>query len=295
MSLTEFLHIAWHGLLHTAKECVQILPLLYISYLLMELLEHKAGERTYEVIRRSGKVGPLLGGALGILPQCGFSAAAAGLYAGRIVSLGTLMAVFLSTSDEMIPVLLAGKMPLPSVLFLVLLKAAIAILSGFTVDLLVRRKAAAPEEVEELCEQDGCHCEGKSLFVAALLHAARVLFFIFVVSFVLHVGLEMIGEERLAALPLRIPFVSHLFAALIGLVPNCAASVVLCELYLGGALSLGGMLSGLLVGSGVGILVLFRANRHAKENLLIALSLMGIGILFGLLFDASGLASILSL
>lgn len=294
MDPSEFFHILWHGLLHTGKECLQIFPLLYISYLLMELLEHKAGERTYDLIRRSGKVGPLLGGALGILPQCGFSAAAAGLYAGRIVSLGTLIAVFLSTSDEMIPVLVAGKMPIPAVLILVLLKAAVAVLCGFVCDLLIRREPSHAE-VEELCEQEGCHCEGKSLPLAALLHAARVLLFIFIVSFALHVGLELIGEERLATLPLKIPFLSHLFAALIGLVPNCAASVVLCELYLGGALSIGAMLSGLLVGSGVGILVLFRANRHIKENLLILAALVGIGVLFGLLFDLSGLASILPL
>lgn len=294
MTLPEFLDILWHGLLHTGKECLQIFPLLYVSYLLMEALEHRAGERTYTLIRRSGKVGPLFGGLLGMLPQCGFSAAAAGLYAGRVVTLGTVIAVFLSTSDEMIPVLVAGKMPLPTVLILVLIKAAIAILCGFLCDLLIRREPNHGE-VEEMCEQEGCHCEGKSLFLAALLHAARVLFFIFAVSFALHVGLELIGEERLATLPLRIPFVSHLFAALIGLVPNCAASVVLCELYLGGALSLGGMLSGLLVGSGVGILVLFRANRHQKENLLILLALVAIGILFGLLFDGTGLASALPL
>jgi uncharacterized membrane protein AbrB (regulator of aidB expression) len=186
-------------------------------------------------------------------------------------------------------------MPLPTVAILVLSKAAIAILCGFVCDLLFRRSLAAHEEVEELCEQEGCDCHGKSLFVASLLHAVRVLFFIFVVSFVLHVGLELIGEERLSTLPLQIPFVSHLLAAVIGLVPNCAASVVLCELYLGGALPLGAMLSGLLVGSGVGILVLFRTNHRAKENLFFVLALLGIGVLFGLLFDLMGLSALLSL
>ena len=289
----DFLHILWHGLLHTAKECLQILPLLYISYLLMELLEHKAGERTYAMIRRSGKVGPLLGGALGMLPQCGFSAAAAGLYAGRVVTLGTLIAVFLSTSDEMIPVLLAGKIPAPAVLILVLLKAAVAIVCGFACDVLFRRKVACLEEVEELCDQEGCHCKGRSLFLAALLHAARVLLFIFIVSFALHVGIELIGEDRLASLPLKIPFVGHIIAALIGLVPNCAASVVICELYLGGAFSLGAMLSGLLVGSGVGILVLFRTNHRMRENVWITLALIGLGVLFGLLLDLTGLTAIM--
>ena len=293
MNLHDLLHAVSHGFLHTLEECLQILPLLYVSYLLMELLEHKAGERTYTLIRRSGKVGPLFGGLLGMLPQCGFSAAAAGLYAGRVISLGTLIAVFLSTSDEMIPVLLAGKMPPSTVFMLVFLKAGAAIACGFLCDLLIRRKEATAEEVEELCEQEGCHCEGKSVFVAALLHTVRVLLFIFLVSFALHVAMELLGEERIASLPLHIPFLSHFIAALIGLIPNCAASVVLCELYMGGALSLGAMLSGLLVGSGVGILVLFRTNHHKRENLLIALSLLGLGIALGVVFDLTGLVAVL--
>lgn len=289
-------HTLWHAIshafLHTIEEAALTLPILYITYLLMELLEHKAGERVNSLISRSGKVAPLFGGLLGAIPQCGFSAAAAGLYAGRVISLGTLLAVFLSTSDEMVPVLLAGKMPPLSVLLLVGVKALAAVLCGFLIDLVYRPKRVEGQ-VEELCEQDGCHCEGKSVFIAALWHALRVALFIFLASFVLHNAIELVGEERIAGLAFNIPVVGHLLAALIGLVPNCAASVVLTELYLGGAMSLGAMLSGLLVGAGVGILVLFRANRHAKENGMILLLLYVIGATLGMLFDLVGLGGLL--
>ncbi len=288
-------HTLWHAIshafLHTVEEAALTLPILYITYLIMELLEHRAGDRVNGLISRAGKVAPLFGGLLGAVPQCGFSAAAAGLYAGRVISLGTLLAVFLSTSDEMVPVLLAGRMPPLSVLLLVGVKATAAIVCGFAVDLLYRPNRTEGH-VEELCEQDGCHCEGKSVFLAALWHALRVALFIFLASFVLHTAIGMVGEENIGNLAFNIPVVGHLLAALIGLIPNCAASVVLTELYLEGAMSLGAMLSGLLVGAGVGVLVLFRANRHLRENCAILLLLYGIGAVLGMLFDLIGLGGL---
>lgn len=292
MEWQEIWHAVSHAFLHTVEETALTLPLLYVTYLLMELLEHKAGDRVNSLIRRSGRVGPLLGGLLGAVPQCGFSAAAAGLYAGRVISLGTLLAVFLSTSDEMVPVLLAGRMPPLSVLLLVGIKALAAILCGFACDLLYRPKREAGQ-VEELCEQEGCHCEGRSVFLAALWHALRVALFIFLASFTLHTVIELVGEEQLSHLAFNIPVLGNLLAAVIGLIPNCAASVVLTELYLEGALSLGAMLSGLLVGAGVGALVLFRVNRHMRENCMILLTLLGIGTVLGILVDLTGLAGIL--
>ena len=170
-----------HALLHAVTDTLPLLPFLYLTYLLMELLEHKAGEQVDALIRRSGKIGPLAGGLLGILPQCGFSAAAASLYAGRVVSLGTMLAVFLSTSDEMLPILLSKQLPLPSVLALIGTKAAVAVVIGFAVDLLFRPKKE--EHVEELCRAEGCHCEGKSVFLSALYHTLQVSLFIFIATF----------------------------------------------------------------------------------------------------------------
>ncbi|MBQ8350441.1 MAG: arsenic efflux protein [Clostridia bacterium] len=283
----------FHALLHAVKDTLPLLPFLYLTYLLMELLEHKAGDRVNALIRRSGRVGPLAGGLLGMLPQCGFSAAAASLYAGRIVSLGTMLAVFLSTSDEMLPILLSKQLPLPSVLALIGTKAAVAVLIGFVVDLLYRPKKE--EHVEELCRAEGCHCEGKSVFLSALFHTLQVAGFILLATFALGIIIELVGEETLASLVLNRPVLGSLLAGLIGLIPNCAASVILTELHLAGALSLGAMLSGLLVGAGVGLLVLFRVNRHLKENLLILLTLYTIGVAIGILVDVTGLGTLLSL
>ncbi|MBO5052537.1 MAG: arsenic efflux protein [Clostridia bacterium] len=282
-----------HALVHAVKDTLPLLPFLYLTYLLMELLEHKAGERVDAIIRRSGRVGPLAGGLLGMLPQCGFSAAAASLYAGRVVTLGTMLAVFLSTSDEMLPILLTKQIPLPSVLALLGTKAAVAVVVGFLVDLLYRPRHK--EHVEELCQAEGCHCEGKSIFLSALFHMLKVALFILLASFALGLVIELVGEEQLASLVLDRPVLGSLLAGLIGLIPNCAASVILTELHLGGALSLGAMLSGLLVGAGVGLLVLFRMNRRLKENLLILLVLYAIGVAVGVLFDLTGLGALLSL
>jgi hypothetical protein len=205
-----------------------------------------------------------------------------------------MLAVFLSTSDEMLPILISKQLPLPSVLALVGSKAGVAVLCGFAVDLLYRPKKE-DEQVEELCRAEGCHCEGRSVYLAALFHMLQVALFIFVATPSLGLIIELVGEDTLASLVLDRPVLGSLLAGLIGLIPNCAASVILTELHLAGALSLGAMFSGLLVGAGVGLLILFRTNRHLKQNLLILLTLYAIGVSVGILFDLTGLSALLSL
>ena len=300
MTVTEFFDKLLHALLHAGEETLLILPFLYLTYLLREFLEHRAGERVEHAVRRAGRVGPFVGAVLGILPQCGFSAAAAGLYAGRVITAGTLVAVFLSTSDEMLPLLIAGRIPLPSALALVGIKALIAAALGFLFDLLFARRHAHEEHdthdhVDELCRREGCHCEGKSIFLAALVHAAKVVVFIFLASFALGLVIELVGEESLALFVRDLPVLGTLLSALVGMIPNCAASVILTELYLGGALSLGSLLAGLLVGAGVGILVLFRTNRRLRENLMILAYSYVAAVAVGLLADLVGLAALLGL
>ncbi len=300
MTIELFFDKLLHALLHAGEETVLLLPFLYLTYLFMEFLEHRAGERVESAIRRAGRVGPLAGAALGVIPQCGFSAAAAGLYAGRVITAGTLVAVFLSTSDEMLPVLIAGRMPIPTVLILVGIKAFIACALGFLFDLLFFRHHApgeheAHDHVDELCRREGCHCEGKSIFRAALTHTVGVALFIFAASFALGFLIELVGEEQISLFVKDLPVLGTLLAALIGLIPNCAASVILTELYLAGALSLGGMMAGLLVGAGVGILVLFRLNRRMRENLMILGFSYVTAVLVGILVDLSGLAALLGL
>ena len=295
----EFLHTLWHAAEHTLLDTLPVVPFLYLCYLFLEFLERRvvSSEKVTERLKHT-KLGPLVGGLFGMVPQCGFSAAASGLFAGRIISIGTLLAVFLSTSDEMLPLFVSsGELSPLFILLTVLLKGAVAILLGFLFDLLFFRceheEGHCEHEVEELCARDGCGCENHNIFYAAAYHASRVFLFILLITFALTLGIELIGEEALSSLVINMPVVGNLLATLVGLIPNCAASVVLAELYLHGALSYGALFSGLLTGAGVGLLILFRVNRPMKQNLFILLLLVLSGALVGILFDLLGVESLL--
>ena len=288
----EFLHDV---LFHSIMEFVKLIPFLFLAYLLMELLEHKEGEKMTRLVARSGRVGPLFGGVLGILPQCSFSAAASGLYAGRVVTLGTLMAVYLATSDEMLPVLVASAASPLLIFKLLAYKLVVGILCGFLIDLVLRltQKKEAHPHIHEMCEAEGCGCEG-SVLRSAWHHTWKIGLFLLVVLLLLNTAVFFIGKETIAHLFTSLPVVGHMLAALVGLIPNCAASVLLTQLYLEGVLSAGCMLAGLLAGSGMGLLVLFRVNKSKKEAFLILLLLFAIGTLFGLLTDLTPIARLFS-
>ena len=269
-------------------DTVKIIPFLYLMYLLMEYLEHSAGEKTIAMIRRADRVGPLWGGPLGIVPQCGFSAAAAGLYSGGVITAGTLIAVFLSTSDEMLPIMLSGKAPIGIIGHVLLCKALMGIFFGFVVDFLFRRFNVRKigGNIRDICEHEHCGCEKENIFLSALRHSAQVIVFIVVISLIVNLAIAIAGEEALAGLVLNRPVIGQFLAGLIGLIPNCAASVVITTLYMEGAMSGGAMMSGLLVGAGIGLLVLFRTNRRLKENLQLTGILYVCGVLGGLIVDA---------
>lgn len=292
MTLSAFLE---EVLLDTLLDFLKLLPFLFLTYLFMEWLEHRAGGKMETAIRRAGRVGPLFGGLLGVVPQCGFSAAASGLYAGRVISLGTLIAVYLSTSDEMLPIMIAEKAEPLLILKLLGIKLLIGVIMGFLVDLVLRLSHKKKEEehpIHELCEHEGCHCED-GILRSALHHTLQISLFLLLVLLVLKTGIFFLGEDRLTAVFNDLPVVGHLLSALVGLIPNCVSSVLITKLYLEGVLSAGCMLSGLLVGSGVGLLVLFRINRSKKEALFILLLLFFIGAVSGMLLDLFGIASIL--
>ncbi len=276
------------GIIDTLK----LIPFLFLTYLLMEFIEHKASDRAEEFMKRAGKLAPVAGGLLGIVPQCGISASAANLYTGRIVSMGTLIAVFLSASDEMLPLMIGGGVPFLTLLPILLGKAAIGILAGLTVDLFVRRKEPHIN-VDEICEHDRCHCE-KGVLHSAIHHTLTISLFLLLVTLAINALVFFIGEDAIAGVMYGKPVISHVIAAVIGLVPNCAASVALTQFWLDGFITLGTMLAGLLPGAGVGLLVLFRVNRHEKENFLIVGILLAVGILAGILTDVTGLSSLLS-
>ncbi len=277
-------------ILDTTIDALKILPFLFLTYIVMEYIEHKMSEKTKTLIQKSGKVGPLYGGILGILPQCGFSAAASNLYVARIITLGTLIAVYLSTSDEMLPILISEQVSVGIIIKILLLKAFIGILAGFIIDFVLRKKEKQTENIKHLCEHEHCHCNEKNILISALKHSLNIFIFIYITSFLLNLLFSYIGEETLASFILNKPIISELLAGIVGLIPNCAASVVITELYINGVISLGAMMSGLLVGAGVGLLILFRINDNLKENLKITLLLYLIGVVAGILIELSGIS-----
>ena len=299
--MTELFHALAHALPHALSETLLLLPFLYLTYLAIELLERHTGEHTERYIKRSGKAGPLLGALLGLVPQCGFSAAGAGLYAARMISSGTLLAIFWSTSDEMLPLLLSSGVPLPQVLKILLIKGLIAMCAGFLVDIIarayVKRRgiAPAPVAIGDMCRAGHCHCDHRPFWLAALTHTLQIALTVFAVSTLLHTALECIGEDALTVFLSSVPVLSCLLAALVGLIPNCASSVAITTLYCSGVLSAGALLSGLLVGAGVGVLVLFRVNRPLKDSLRLLALLFIVGVGVGILFDALRLGALLGL
>lgn len=278
--------------LETLLDCLKLLPFLFLTYLLMEFLEHRAKQKTTDLLRKNGILGPLCGSVAGALPQCGFSAAAAGLYAARLITLGTLFAVFLSTSDEMLPILLSavvnGSMRITQLLGILFTKILIALICGCLVDgvihLIYKGKSEKPQhQIYDLCEQEHCHCERGGIVRSALTHTVRIILFVFVVLLFLNIIVHAIGTQRLGQLVAQTGILAVFITPLIGLIPNCAASVLISNLFLEQMIGYGTMLSGLLTASGVGILILFRQNRPMRQNFIIAGILYFIGCLVGLI------------
>lgn len=317
--MEDITHLIGHVLEHSVEDTLYLIPFLFVTYLAMEWLEHKAGDKAEEAVRRAGAAGPVVGALVGIVPQCGFSAAAATLWAGRVITLGTLFAVFLSTSDEMLPIFLAEQVAPMTILKIMGVKLMIGMVMGFVVDAVVRlaRRDRERLRIHELCERDRCHCnsdcdaceqqpelvydyehdeehehhhEGGSILRSALKHTVQVTVFIFVITLALDGALELVGEDALGAFLGSNPVLSVLGSALVGLIPNCAASVVIAQLYVEGALGAGAMMAGLLVSAGVGLLVLFRTNRGLRQNLIVLAGLWATGVFWGLIISAFGIA-----
>ncbi len=284
------LELVKHVFLHALEETAKLIPFLFLTYLLLEFIEHKAASKTAELTAKAGVFGPAVGGLLGAVPQCGFSASASNLYAGGVISMGTLVAVFLSTSDEMLPVMLSEKAPLTRILPILAVKVGGGILIGFLMDLVLRfaKRPLRKESNADLCESGHCGCE-KGIFRSALSHTLQIAGFIFLFSVIIGGVVEAVGEEKLASLALEAGVFSTLICGLIGLLPNCASSVILTELFLDGVIGTGSLLAGLLAGSGVGLLILFRVNKNIKENLMIAGIVYGVGVAIGILFDLFGI------
>lgn len=293
--MIELFDLIFDSLIDTLK----LLPFLFLTYLAMEYLEHKANGAPEKVLKRSGQFGSLIGSALGLIPQCGFSSAAAGLYSAKVVSLGTLVAVFLATSDEMIPIFISHGASLSLVPKVLLIKFIIAAIAGLLVDLIVKlvyKKKGLEQKanIHEICERDQCHCH-HDLLKSALVHTGKVSLFILVFSFILNFLVYFVGESNIALLVLNKPILANILAAIVGIIPNCASSVIISELYIEGMLSAGALMSGLLINSGIALAVLFRTNRPKKNNWLIVLLLFAISVVVGIIIDLSPIAQWLAI
>lgn len=358
--METFAEILPHAFEHAFIDTLKLVPFLFVTYLAMEALEHYASSKSIAAVRRAGTAGPVIGALLGVVPQCGFSAAAATLYSARVITLGTLFAVFLSTSDEMLPIMIAAQAPAGFIAEVLAIKALCGLIAGFAIDVVLRLRHHAVEamRIRDLCERDHCGCDDESdspsvlfdtrrehgegaadraydsdsglsrgeereaelacasserpehghdhahernhshghahgfgaIAKSSLVHTLQVTLFIFLVSLALEIVIDGVGEDALASFISANSNLSVVVSAIVGLIPNCAASVVLTELYLEGALSTGAMLAGLLVSAGVGLLVLFRANRPMHENFLIVAGLVACGVVFGFVVGVFGIA-----
>ena len=366
--METFAEILPHAFEHAFIDTLKLVPFLFVTYLAMEALEHYVSSKSIVAVRRAGTAGPVIGALLGVVPQCGFSAAAATLYSARVITLGTLFAVFLSTSDEMLPIMIAAQAPAGFIAEVLAIKALCGLIAGFAIDVVLRLRHHAVEamRIRDLCERDHCGCDDESdapsalfdvcqkheesaasriddwgaeysneeergvelacasderherdhahehehghdhahahnrshehahgfgaIAKSSLVHTLQVTLFIFLVSLAFEIVIDGVGEDVLASFISANSNLSVVVSAIVGLIPNCAASVVLTELYLEGALSTGAMLAGLLVSAGVGLLVLFRANRPMHENFLIAAGLVACGVVFGFIVGVFGIA-----
>ncbi len=278
----------------TLIDAIKLLPFLFITYLIMEYIEHKMGEKTKNTIKKSGKLGSIVGGILGAFPQCGFSVSATNLYAGRVITLGTLIAVYLSTSDEMLPIFISEAVSPIIILKILGIKVIIGMIAGVLIDLVINllnknRKDIESEEIGHMCEEEHCHCDKNGVFKSALKHTLNIFLFIVLITFIINMIVYFVGEETIASWILNKPVIGPMITSLIGLIPNCAASVIITNLYLENVISLGSMFAGLLTGAGVGLAVLFKTNDRLKENLGIVALLYMIGAISGIIIELIGI------
>ncbi len=284
----------------TLIDAIKLLPFLFITYLLMEYIEHKMKNKSREAIKKSGKFGPLFGSLLGIFPQCGFSVSATNLYSGRVITLGTLIAVYLSTSDEMLPIFISEAVSPITILKILGLKLIIGIIAGFLIDfviVLLNKEKTHNEDnnkieeqsIEHMCHEEHCHCNENGILKSTLKHTLNIFVYIVIITFIINLVVYFIGEENIANLLLDKPILGPIISALIGLIPNCAASVIITNMYLQNVISFGSMMAGLLTGAGVGLAILFKTNNNVKENIKIVGLLYFLGMLSGIIIEALGI------
>lgn len=271
-------------ILDTIVDSLKLIPFLLVAFLIIELLEHKLNNKTKSIITKSKKIGPIIGSLLGVIPQCGFSVMATNLYITRIITLGTLISIYLSTSDEMLIIMISEKVEISLILKILLIKIFFGIVYGLIIDKIINKKKKDKETNYELCDEEHCDCN-HSILLSAIKHTLHITLFIFIVTLIINTIFTLLGDNYLSKILLNNSILSPFITSLIGLIPNCAASVILTELYLNSTISLGALIGGLLTSSGSSLLVLIKNNKNQKENLSIILLLYTLGVLSGIIIE----------
>ncbi len=271
-------------ILDTIVDSLKLIPFLLVAFLIIELLEHKLNNKTKNILTKSKKIGPIIGSLLGVIPQCGFSVMATNLYITRIITLGTLISIYLSTSDEMLIIMISEKVEISLILKILLIKIFFGIIYGLIIDKIINKKKKDKETNYELCDEEHCDCN-HSILLSAIKHTLHITLFIFIITLIINTIFTLLGDNYLSKILLNNSILSPFITSLIGLIPNCAASVILTELYLNSTISLGALIGGLLTSSGSSLLVLIKNNKNQKENLSIILLLYALGVLSGIIIE----------
>lgn len=279
------MELLFHTVEHAFIDCLRMLPFLFAAFLLIEALEHYSGRLITKVMRKIGRAGPIVGAAVGCVPQCGFSVMAANLYAGGVISVGTLLAVFLATSDEAVLIILGNPGRAGEVGMLLGAKVLIAVIGGYAADLFLKERLSSEKSCGNLCDHCGCHEAHAGILMPAWRHTFRLFAYLFIFTWILNLVIEVFGIEGLSRALLGDSVFQPVIAALIGLIPNCGASVILTQLYLSGAISFASVVAGLCTGAGAGLIVLFKVNRNRIENIKIMIVLYFMAVVAGLLLQ----------
>lgn len=272
-------------IIDTIIDVLKLIPFLFIAFLLIEVLEHKLTNKNKNIITKSKKFGPVIGSLLGIIPQCGFSVMGTNLYITRIISLGTLFSIYLSTSDEMLPILISEKADIKIILQIILIKILFGMFYGVLIDLILRKRKKKKDKTNyEICDKEHCHCE-KGILLSSIKHTLNIVIFLFITTLIINIVFNYVGEDYLSKVLLKDTILGPFITSLIGLIPNCGASIILTELYLNNAISLSSLIAGLLTGSGTALIVLFKENKNMKENIFIICLLYTLGVISGLILE----------
>ena len=275
----------WDCILEGIIDTLKLLPFLFIVFLLLEYIEHKLSKKSEKILLKHRSKGPIIGAILGGLPQCGFGAMASNLFSARIITIGTLIAIFLSTSDEMLPIMISKKVNIIVILSIILFKVIVGIIVGLIVDFIYKSKDDKHNHIHDLCDDENCHCDDDNIFKSSIIHTLKTAFFILLASLLINIIIFIIGEDTLSNLLQKNNILVYFISSLIGLIPNCASSVVITEVFLSNLIPIGVAISGLLTGSGIGILLLFKSNKNIKENFIVLGIIYFVGVFVGMLVD----------